>query len=93
MIVGVLRADLRLGGTQSLKDKRRIVKSLLERAHREFRVAAAEVDYQENHRRAALGFACVSPAAHHANQVLSHVVTLIERETEADLIDYSIEVL
>lgn len=93
MIVGVLRAELALNGTRSLKDKRRIIKSLLERAQRQFRVAAAEVDEQDRWGRAVLGFACVSGASDHANQILSRVVSFIDRETEADLTDYSIEIL
>lgn len=93
MIVGVLRTDLRLGGTRSLKDKRRIIQSLLDRVHRQFRMAAAEVDYQESWRRSALGFACVSSEAEHATRMLSRVVGLIERETEVDLVDYAIEIL
>lgn len=93
MIVGVLRAELRLGGTRSLKDKRRILQSLRDRVHRQFRIAAAEVDYQESWRRAALGFACVSSEAGHATRILSRVVALIEREAQVDLVDYTIEML
>ncbi len=93
MIVGVLRVELRLPGARSLKDKRRVVQSLLDRARREYRVAAAEVDRQENWRRATLGFACVSAATDHASQILSRVAGLIERETRVELIDYGIEIL
>ena len=93
MIVGVLRVELRLAGARSLKDKRRVVQSLLDRARREFRVAAAEVDRQDSWRRATLGFACVSAAADHASQILSRVTGLIEREPRVELIDYTIEIL
>jgi uncharacterized protein YlxP (DUF503 family) len=93
VIVGVLRVELRLAGARSLKDKRRVVQSLLDRARREYRVAAAEVDQQDSWRRATLGFACVSAAADHAAQILSRVTGLIERETRVELIDYAIEIL
>lgn len=93
MIVGVLRVELRLGEARSLKDKRRVIRSLLDRTRREYRVAAAEVDRQDSWRRATLGFACVSEAAEHATQILSRVTGLIEREARVELIDYAIELL
>jgi len=93
VIVGVLRVELRLTDARSLKDKRRIVQSLLDRARQEYHVAAAEVDRQESWRQAALGFACVSEAAEHASRVLSRVVSLIQRETRVEVVDYAIEIL
>ncbi|MBI3975044.1 MAG: DUF503 domain-containing protein [Armatimonadetes bacterium] len=93
LIVGVLRAELALGGTRSLKDKRRIIQSLLDRARREFRVAAAEVELQESWRRAVLGFACVSSEGQHASQILSRVAAMIERESEVMLVEAATELL
>jgi len=47
MIVGVRSWELHLPASQSLKDKRRIVKSLKDRMHQKFGVSAAEVDHQD----------------------------------------------
>ncbi|HXF83391.1 MAG TPA: DUF503 domain-containing protein [bacterium] len=82
MVVAVLRVELSLPGSHSLKDKRRVVKSLLDRLHNEFNVSAAEVAYQENHRHAALAVGCVSGQAAHANAVLSRVLDVVQREAE-----------
>lgn len=91
MIVGVLRVEFSLPGSRSLKDKRRLVQSLLDRLHNQFHVAAAEVDHQDNLRRAGLAVACVSSGARHADQVLSRIVEVIARETEMVVVDYEIE--
>ena len=40
MVVGVLHVECGLPGTRSIKDKRRVVKSLLDRLHHRYRVAA-----------------------------------------------------
>lgn len=48
--------------SRSLKGKRGIVKSILARARSEFNVSAAEVDLNDVHGEAVLGFACVNPA-------------------------------
>ncbi|MGH2348617.1 MAG: DUF503 domain-containing protein [bacterium] len=91
MVVGVLTVEFSLPGSRSLKDKRRLVQSLVDRLHHEFHVAAAEVNHQDNLRRAGLAVACVSNAARHANQILSRVVEVVERETEMVVVDYEIE--
>jgi len=82
MIVGVLRVELSFPGSTSLKDKRRLLKSLLDRLHQNFNVSAAEIDHQDRRRHAEVGVSCVSSAAAHANAVLSRVLDMVERETE-----------
>lgn len=91
MVIGVLQVELSLPGSHSLKDKRRLVKSLLDRLHNEFNVAAAEVDAQDNWRRAHLGITCVSSAGRHVNQILSRVMMMVEREPEMIVVDYEME--
>ena len=78
MVVGTLCACLRLEGCRSLKDKRQIVRSLLERLRNTFQVAAAEVDDQELWGNATIGVACVSASKAHAESVLQKVLDLID---------------
>ena len=91
MIVGVLHVECSLPGTQSIKDKRRILRSLLDRLHNRFHVAAAEVTHQDSWRRAGLAVAYVSTDARHADQVLARVAREIDRYHDLVLMDYSIE--
>ncbi|MDR7416488.1 MAG: DUF503 domain-containing protein [Armatimonadota bacterium] len=92
MVVGTLRVALSLPGPRSLKDKRRIVHSLLQRLHNEFAVAAAEVDDQDLWGRATLGIAVVTNDGQHADQVLARVLQYIERQPEAVIVDYDVEI-
>ncbi|MDR5709052.1 MAG: DUF503 domain-containing protein [Armatimonadota bacterium] len=92
MVVGTLRVALSLPGPRNLKDKRRIVHSLLQRLHNEFAVAAAEVDDQDLWGRATLGIAVVSNNGQHADQVLAQVLRYIERQPEAVIVDYDVEI-
>ena len=62
MIVGVLYLVLSLPASESLKDKRQVVKSVLARVRNQFNVAAAEVDTLDYRQSATLGFSCVSNA-------------------------------
>ena len=91
MVVGVLRVECSLPGTQSIKDKRRILKSLLDRLHHRFRVAAAEVAHQDSWRRAGLAVAYISTDVRHADQVLAHVADAIGRHNDLVVLDYAVE--
>jgi hypothetical protein len=91
MVVGVLHVECSLPGTQSIKDKRRILRSLLDRLHHRFRVAAAEVSHQDSWRRAGLAVAYISTDVRHADEVLAHVANAIERQGDLVLLDYHVE--
>jgi uncharacterized protein len=84
--------QLYLGQSQSLKDKRQVIKSLKDRIGNAFNVSVAEVADQDLWQKATLGFAVVSNQTRHANEVLSKVVNFIERDYSIELIDYQIEV-
>ncbi len=58
--VGLIRCELFLPGAQSLKDKRRTVRSLVERMHRRYRVSVAETGLHDLHQRAEISVAAVT---------------------------------
>lgn len=64
---------MRILDAHSLKDKRRVVKPLVEGVHRRFHVAAAETARQDSWQRAQLGFAAVGSSAAHVQHVLDEV--------------------
>ncbi|HEY3810274.1 MAG TPA: DUF503 domain-containing protein [Acidimicrobiales bacterium] len=68
-----LTVELHLPAVHSLKEKRAVVRPILEGARRRFAVAAAEVDHQDLWQRATLGMATVSGSAGHAEDVLAGV--------------------
>jgi uncharacterized protein YlxP (DUF503 family) len=79
--VHVFAATLQLSlPSRTLKEKRSIVKSLLARARNNFNVAAAEVDFQDQHDTAQLGFVSVSDNRVVSRQLLEQLVEWMERE-------------
>ncbi len=74
--IGVLTLELRLDGAQSLKDKRHTVKGLKDRLRSKFKVAVAEIDYQDTWQRSVVSAVTVSGDHERAEQVLQ----LVERE-------------
>lgn len=92
MVVGMCRVVLSLPGNDSLKGKRSVVKSALERTRSRFNVTAAEVADMDNHRRATLGFAVVSNDARHARSVMDKVVGFVASAGPAQVIDHAVSV-
>lgn len=82
MTIGVARITLYLDGSFSLKDKRRVVRSLTQRVQNQFNAAIAEVEDLDDQRVATLGVACLSNSAPHADEMLAKVVAFIERNVE-----------
>ena len=94
MNIGVCRIELDLPASHSLKDKRRVVRSIVDRVRSRFNVAIAEVDNLESWKTATLGVTCVSNDSRHANEMLSRVVQFIEgSREEAVLAGYDVEML
>ncbi|HWR21189.1 MAG TPA: DUF503 domain-containing protein [Verrucomicrobiae bacterium] len=93
MTVGTCRVELRLAGNDSLKGKRRVVKSLKDRIRGRFNVSVAEVDRLDEWQRATLGIVCVSNSSRLVDETLAKVVNLIEADADAVMLDYEIELM
>ncbi|MHB1128049.1 MAG: DUF503 domain-containing protein [Bacillota bacterium] len=93
MIVGICTIEVRISGAQSLKDKRRVVKSITERVRNRYNVSVAEVDNLDNWKQATIGIAHVSNDSARVHQILTEVVHMVERDAEGEVIDSSVEIL
>ena len=91
MYVGSLMITLYLPESRSLKDKRRIVQSILTRMRLKHRVAASEVDDLSAWSRAVLGCACVANTHTHAREILEGIVRWVEQHWDVE--DSRIEIL
>lgn len=94
MFVGACRVTLHIPASQSLKDKRQVVRSLLQRLRNEFGVAAAEVEAQDRRQLAVLGIASVSGESGHAEEILEKAVRYIEESRpDVEITDVQTDVL
>lgn len=78
---------------RSLKDKRRVIRSLVARLRNQYNAAVAEVGDNDLWQSCRLGVAVVSNEAAHADQQLAAIVRSLRQETEAFLVDYEIEMV
>lgn len=81
VFVGVLHVDFWMVENSSLKDRRRIVRSVLDRARARHNVAVAEVSDDDDWRRASVAIACVGSNQRLLRQTLEGIL----RQIEADL--------
>jgi len=85
--------ELHLPQARSLKDKRRIVKSLIERIHRRYRVSIAETDLHDLHQRSEISLAAVARSESEVENLLENLRRLIEEEPAAVLTHWSPQIL
>lgn len=94
MSIGALRVRLRFPENESLKGKRRMLKSITAQVRNKFNVSIAEVEDQDLWQLATLGIVCVSSERRHANEILSKVMDFITAiRGDAEILDYEIEFL
>jgi uncharacterized protein len=93
MIVGICTVELFLPDNGSLKDKRRVLKSLKERLKQRFNVSIAEVDDQDLWQRTVVGIACVGNRKDYVNEVLDKVIGAIRGTPRVEIIDCRLEMV
>ena len=93
MIVGISVFELHLPTSRSLKDKRRVVKSIKDRIAHHHNVSIAEVGALDEHRRSIIGMAMVSNDSRYVEGALSKLVDFVRTVPQVSLIDYQIELL
>ena len=87
MILATAEIRLYAPWVHSLKEKRMAVKSLIAKTQNKFNVSIAEVDEQDTHQTIVLGIACVTETVSFGNSVIDKVISFIEGNTEAEIVD------
>ena len=93
MTIALVTVTLRLP-TRTLKEKRSIVKSVVERLRQRFNAAVAEVDSLDDAATAVVAAVCVSNSARHAGEQAQAIVAAVtEWRLDAELIDVTTELI
>lgn len=94
MITGICRIRIHLPDNESLKEKRRVVKSVIARVRNQFNVSIAETGDHDLWQMATLGMSCVSNSNHHADEVISKAIHYIaEIHPELEIVEQEIEII
>ena len=87
MIVGTLKIRLVLRESHSLKDKRRVLKSLKDTLSNRFNISVAETDEQDVWQSAEIGIAAVGTDGAFVQSVLTTVVNYVRYFGGVELVD------
>jgi uncharacterized protein YlxP (DUF503 family) len=90
MIVSMIQLIFEIPDVDSIKEKRRIIRSLREKLQRRFHMSAAEVDLQDSLSFAQIGGALVSNSRSFGESVMHKAFEMIENELPVRIQDMSI---
>jgi len=80
MVVGVVEVKVHLHGLNSLKGKRRVIKSAIERMRGKFNVSVSEVDQQDNKLGAIIGISMVSNDSRYLNSQIDKIISFMRKD-------------
>jgi hypothetical protein len=92
-LVAISYFELHIPHARSLKDKRKVVKSLIDRVHHRYRVSIAETEHHELHQRAGLTLASVGRSDRELERQLDDLRAAIESDPEAVISSWQPEIL
>jgi uncharacterized protein YlxP (DUF503 family) len=84
MVLGILQFELLIAEPESLKDKRRVIRSVRDRLHREHMVSVAEVAAHDKLNVAVMALALVAADGARAGEVLDHVTEKLKALPDAE---------
>jgi uncharacterized protein YlxP (DUF503 family) len=90
MIISMIQMIFEIPDIGSIKDKRRIVKSITDKLRQRFHISAAEVDLQNSLSFSQIGGALVSNSRVFGETVLNKAFKMIENETSIRIQDMKI---
>jgi len=92
MVVGSLRLVFLIPHAGSLKDKRAVVRKIIDRARAKFNASVAEVGDLDVHRRAVIGVSVVSNDATHATSMLTNIASTMANSAAAQLVSRRVSI-
>ena len=93
MTFALVVARLHLPQARSLKQKRRVIKSLMDRIHQRYRISVAETAFHDSHQRAEIAMAMVHRNERELDRMLAGLRRLFDLEPDAEITEWLPELL
>ena len=87
MIILFMKVTLRASWVHSLKEKRMVVKSIVQKLKNKFNISVAEVENQDIHNTIIIGIAGICANSSQSDSTMESIITFIENNTDAEIID------
>ena len=92
MVVGTLRIEFRLHDNRSLKGKRKIVRSMVDKVKSKFNAAIAEAGSNDKWQKIELGISTIGNDRRHVDASLNSIFTFLESLYLAEIVDADTEI-
>lgn len=92
VFIGLSMIEIAIPDSHSLKDKRQVVRSILDRIRSRFNVSACEADNLNNWQRATLAFACVANDKEFVHERLMRIAELVGEDGRITVEDVHVEI-
>jgi hypothetical protein len=93
MIVGAAVVEIHVHGSQSLKQKRGVVRSIAQRVRNHFNVSVAEIGGQDTWQRAVIGIAATGSDRGYVRGLLEKALAFVEETHLAEVVGSDIDIL
>lgn len=93
MIIGICQIDILIFEANSLKEKRHVLKSIIERLKSRFNISVSEVDYHELWNRSSIGISVVSNEKIYCEMVIDKVIKFIDNDERVEIVSSNKEIL
>ncbi len=93
MVVGTLKIELHLHDNRSLKGKRKVVRSMVDRVRHKFNVAVAEVGSNDLWQKIELGVSAVGNDRRHIDASLNNILSFLESLFLAEIVSSEKEIM
>ncbi|WP_394023601.1 DUF503 domain-containing protein [Anaerococcus martiniensis] len=91
MFIYLLDIEIKIYDSLSLKDKRKVVKSIIDYARYTLKISSAEISANDIKNFAHLGFVTISNQNDRAKEILENLLIRIEKNYPVEVTNYSIE--
>lgn len=87
MDILLMKITLRASWVNSLKEKRMIVKSIIQKLKNKYNISVGEVDRQDEHKAIVLGISAVCGDVKIAHSIKEKIISFVEENCDAEIID------
>jgi uncharacterized protein YlxP (DUF503 family) len=93
MVVGAALVEIHVQDSQSLKQKRGVVRSIQQRLRNKFNISVSEVGGQATWQRAVLGITAAGAEAPPVKKVLENAIRFVEQQHTAEVLNSDLELM
>lgn len=92
MTVGICEIEILIYESHSLKEKRHVIKSIIERIKSRFNASVAEVDFNDIWNKSVIGAAVVSNDRKLCESAISKIIDFVDNDERVEIITYNKEI-